>query len=139
MSFMPNYKSVFFLLLMIAAFGVHSYTQPLCNSTYGTYVKLKCQTSRGHHAEFSSPADQPDIFYLPNTKEIKIIGFDSSLVSYDIEITDAEGTTCVVTSVAGFGTSIIELPEMADGVATIAVIALPIGNQYTGTFYYSEN
>ena len=65
---------------------------------------------------------------------LTIVGWDSSLPSYGIEVADACSNIVVSTTVSGYGTDYVYLPaSMCSGEATI-IVSTPSGNEYEGTF-----
>lgn len=91
-------------------------------------------THGNNHVEAPIPLDQPDVYFDAQAMVLTIVGWDSTLPSYGVEVTDACSNVVVSTTISGYGTDYVYLPaSMCSGEATI-IVSTPSGNEYEGTF-----
>ena len=101
----------------------------------GDVENVKMQPTHGKGmVEAPIPLDQPDVYFDEGAMVLTIVGWDSTLPSYGVEVADACSNIVVSTTISGYGTDYVYLPaSMCSGEATI-IVSTPSGNEYEGTF-----
>lgn len=86
----------------------------------------------GHHSEYYSPADQPEVYYDADNLEIILVADGFSLY-YNVEVTQTGyNVPMISTQVDGYGDT-IDVSSLPDGYYTITITS-EFNNQYEGTF-----